>query len=103
MPEASDTGTVRRICYPRLMASARAHRRIRFASLTALLLAANASAAPRTPHYVKLEYVLGPGAETTCPGEAMLRHAILSRLDEDPFLPTAKATLRVSIVRVGSA
>jgi hypothetical protein len=31
----------------------------------------------------------------------MMRHAILARLDEDPFSDTAKAKLRVSIDRVG--
>jgi hypothetical protein len=73
------------------------------APLAALLFFAGTARAapPRKPHFVTLEYVRGPGAEKGCPSEAMMRHAILARLDDDPFSDTAKATLRVSIIRVG--
>jgi hypothetical protein len=85
------------------MASARVHRMLLFAPLPALLLAANARAEPFIRHPVRLEYELGPGAED-CPNEAAVRHAILLRaieMKEDPFSPTAKAKVRVVIVRVG--
>src|SRR5262245_29775782 len=84
------------------MASGPVVRMLCLAPLAGLLVAASARAAPlRTPHFVKLEYVRGPGTEKTCPSEAMARHAILARLDEDPFLDTAKAALRVTVVRSG--
>jgi hypothetical protein len=76
---------------------------LRLAPLPALLLAANARAEPFIRHPVRLEYELGPGTET-CQDEAVVRHVILSsavNTKEDPFSPTAKALLRVVIVRVG--
>src|SRR6185436_16884106 len=88
------------------MPRAPAHRMLPLVCLAAipvLLLAANTRAVPRMPHQVKLEYVREAGAEKSCPSEAMMRHAILARLDEDPFSDTAKAMLRVTIVRVGEA
>jgi hypothetical protein len=86
-----------------MMASLLVRWTLRLAPLSTLLLAANARAEPFIRHPVRLEYELGPGAEG-CPNEAAVRHAILMRsidTKEDPFSPTAKAKLRVVIVRVG--
>src|SRR4051812_46391624 len=70
--------------------------------LSALLFAANARAQPRIPHPVELEFIRGEGTRA-CPGEGMLRHAITSRMQEDPFMPAAPSKVRVTILRMGSA
>lgn len=49
---------------------------------------------------VRLEYVLGAGAEK-CPSADALAHAIRSEMDHDPFLSTSLSVLRVTIEREG--
>jgi len=84
------------------MARAPIDRRCRLTPLLALpvlLLAANARATPGDAEQVRLEYVVNPVTAELCPGEPMVRHAIITEMKEDPFSPTAKAKVRVIIER----
>ena len=51
------------------MPSVLVHRLLPLTLLPALVFAANARAEQKTPHFVKLEYVLGPGLERICPSD----------------------------------
>jgi hypothetical protein len=73
-----------------------------FVPLPALLFAASARAEPGDARKVRLEYVREKGAED-CPGEEALLHVIRHRTKDNPFSPTAKASLRVVVTRVGQA
>jgi hypothetical protein len=70
------------------------------AALSVIVFAGSARAEPQEANKVRLEYVREPGAEE-CAGEKVLRHIIRDRTKHDPFSPTAKASLRVVVVRVG--
>jgi hypothetical protein len=59
------------------------------------------SAATATPN-VRLSYSEGPGV-SGCPPERTLRHAVVSRLGEDPFAPEGKRVFEARIRAQGRA
>jgi hypothetical protein len=48
------------------------------------------------PQEMRLEYILGPGAES-CPDDETLRTVVLGELQEDPFKPNATGRLVVTL------
>ncbi len=68
----------------------------------AFAVAASLAAAPGVAHAFstsRLEYDLGPGAET-CPAEPEVRANVVERLGYDPFVESAARTIVVRIARI---